>query len=219
MSPDPNIPDPSDLATSDLRSLAEVAAETSQRQTDHALEVARQLLGMDFSYLSEFVGDEQILRGTSGDGASFDMSVGDGYPLDGSYCQRMVVGQIPNLVPDSAERDELRDLALTKLAGIGSYVGVPVYLHDGRLYGTFSAISHDPRRQLGERHVQLMEVLGHIVASSIEWQRLEKENERLREKIAKMDTELDEAEGDRRLSRILMSGEFQAIPRGTPPPE
>jgi GAF domain-containing protein len=209
----------STVSINDLDRLASVSAETTGRRIDQALDVARDLLSMDFGYLSEFVGGEQIIRATSGDSTSFDMNTGDGYPLDGTYCQRMVAGKIPRVISNTAENEELRDLAMTKLSVIGSYVGVPIYLHDGALYGTLVAISHDAKSDLGERHVKLMEVLSHIVASSIEQQRLEKENQQLKDKISQMDTELDDAEGDRRLSRILMSGEFQAIPRGTPPPQ
>ena len=211
--------DPGGLTTKDLESLATLSAESPTRRIDHALEIARQLLGMEFGYVSEFVGDEQILRGVSGDSASFDLNAGDGYPLDGSYCQRMVMGTIPKIVPNTAENDELRDLALTKLSAIGSYVGVPIHLSDGSMYGTFCTVSHQPHSDLGERHLLVMQILSHIVAAGVEQQRLEKENERLRAKMAAMQSDFDEFEEDRRVTRIMNSGEFRTIPRGTPPPE
>jgi GAF domain-containing protein len=212
-------PDPRGLSTTDLESLAALSAETPTRRIEHALEIARQILGMEFGFVTEFRGDEQILRGVSGDSASFDMSAGDGYPLDGTYCQRMVLGTIPKIVPNTADNDELRDLAMTKLSAIGSYVGVPIYLSDGKMYGTFCTISHEPRSDLGERHLLLMQVLSNVVAAGVEQQRLEKDNERLRTKMAEMQSDFDEFEEDRRVTRILTSGEFQTIPRGTPPPK
>ena len=216
---DTSAQEPRGLNTKELESLAALSAESPTRRIDHALEIARQILGMDFGYVTEFVGDEQILRGVSGDSASFDMTQGDGYPLDGTYCQRMVVGSIPKIVPNTAENEELRDLAVTKLSVIGSYVGVPIYLSDGSMYGTFCTISHQPQSDLGERHLLLMQILSHIVAAGIEQQRLEKENERLRTKMAEMQSDFDEFEEDRRVTRILTSGEFKTIPRGTPPPQ
>ena len=217
----PEIPDLDErgLSRHDLQTLALVSAESPKDGgVDHVLEVTRQILGTDFGFISEFRGEEQILRGTAGDGASFEMTSGDGYPLDGSYCQRMVDGRIPKLVPDTSRNDELRDLALTKLSQIGAYIGVPIYLSDGKLYGTFVSINHQPAPELDENHVRLMEVLSHFVASGIELRRLAKENERLRSQIGRMTEELDEAEEDRRMSRILTSGEFQAIPKGVIPP-
>jgi GAF domain-containing protein len=215
-------PDERGLSRQDLQSLAAVTALTSEStadSNDHVLEVARQILEMDFGYVAEFRGDEMILRATAGDGASFDMSKGDGYPLDGSYDQRMVAERIPNVVSDTSANDELRDLAVTKLAAIGAYIGVAIYLKDGKLYGTFVTVAHAAQPDLDDRHVQLLALLSHIVASGMEIQRLEKDNARLRGQIGRMTEELDEAEEDRRMSRILTSGEFQAIPRSTLPPK
>jgi GAF domain-containing protein len=213
-------PDERGLSRQDLQSLAAATAlsgDSTADSNDHVVEVARQILEMDFGYVSEFRGDEMILRATAGDGPSFDMHKGDGYPLDGSYDQRMVAKTIPSVVSDTSANDELRDLAITKLAAIGAYIGVPIYLKDGKLYGTFVTIAHAPQPDLDDRHVQLLALLSHIVASGIELQRLERDNERLRAQIGRMTEELDEAEEDRRMSRILTSGEFQTLPHGTIP--
>jgi GAF domain-containing protein len=184
-----------------------------------ALDLARELLGLEFSYITEFRGDEQLIQGVSGDRISFDMSPGDGYPLDGSYCQRMIAGKIPNVIPDAAANPEVRDLAVTRLSAIGAYVGVPVYLYEDKLYGTLCAASHQPHPELGAREVRLMELLSQIITGALEEQRTERENQRLRDRIGGLTDELDAAEEDRRVSRILLSGEFRTIPRGTPPPE
>jgi hypothetical protein len=37
--------------------------------------------------------------------------------------------------------------------------------------------------------------------------------------MAEMQSDFDEFEEDRRVTRILTSGEFKTIPRGTPPPQ
>jgi GAF domain-containing protein len=219
VSTETSAPDPRGLATQDLESLATLTAQAPAKRIDRALELARQLLGMELGYLTEFVGDEQILRGVAGDSASFDMTPGDGYPLDGTYCQRMVLGTIPQIITNTAENDELRDLAVTKLSAIGAYVGIPIYLSDGSMYGTMCAVSHEPHSDLGERHLLLMKILSQFVAAGVEQQRLEKDNTRLRAKMAAMQSDFDEFEEDRRVTRIMNSGEFRTIPRGTPPPE
>ena len=207
-----------DLSTLSASVVTATPAETPEDETERVLEVARQIMEMELGYVTEFKGDEEIVRATAGDAASFDMSKGDGYPLDGSYNQRMVAGVIPNIVTDTSKNEEVRDLAVTKLSAIGSYVGVPIYLKKGKLYGAFVVVSHEPQPDLGERHLRLMEVLGQVVASGMEQQRLEKENGRLRSQIRRMTEELDEAEEDRRMSGILTSGEFLAIPHGKIPP-
>jgi GAF domain-containing protein len=131
----------------------------------------------------------------------------------------MIEGTIPKAVPNTAAIEELRELAFTKLSAIGAYVGVPMHTTDGKLYGTIVAVSHEPREDLGASQVRLLELISGIIGGAIEQQRMEKENERLRARMASMTEELDAAEEDRRLSRILLSGEFRTIPHGTPPPE
>jgi GAF domain-containing protein len=219
----PEIPaEPRGLSRRDLKAIAPVPKAPAATPIDEAarvLEVARQVLEMDFAYLAEFKGEEAIYRAIAGDGASFDMTKGDGYPLDGTYDQRVVAGTIPNIINDTAKNEELSELAVTKLSAIGAYVGVPVFLKNRKLYGTFAAISHDPQPDLEERHLRLMEVLGQIVASSMEQQRLERDNARLRAQIGRMTVELDEAEEDRRMSGILTSGEFLAVKHGVLPEE
>lgn len=207
------------LDARELERLIALSSETPAQRIRSALGLARELLGLEFSYITEFRGDEQLIQGVSGDRISFEIAAGDGYPLDGSYCQRMIAGTISNAVPNTAASPEVRDLAMTKLSAIGAYIGVPIYLSDGKLYGTLCAVSHETHDELGPRQVRLMELLSKIVTGGIEQQRTVRENERLRARIGGLTDELDAAEEDRRVSRIMLSGEFRTIPRGSTPPE
>jgi GAF domain-containing protein len=211
MATEPSASPPRGLDAQGLDRLAALSAESASQRIDHALSIAREVLDMDVGYMTEFVDGEQVYRGLSGDAASFDMSTGDGYPLDGTYCKRMIEGKIPRVVSNTAENAELRELALTKLAAIGAYIGVPIILSDGTLYGTICTISHDAQPELGDRDLRLMEVLAHIVASGVEQERLENENARLRVLIAKMGNQLADVEEDVRLATIMGSGEFTRI--------
>ncbi len=48
---------------------------------------------------------------------------------------------------------------MTREAGIGAYVGVPLRFSDGHLYGTLCALSHSPDPSLGERDARFMRAL------------------------------------------------------------
>jgi GAF domain-containing protein len=61
----------------------------------------------------------------------------------------MVQRRLPHLVQDSANDVRVRDLPATLAGGIGSYVGVPLHLADGELYGTLCCLS--PSGQLAGR--------------------------------------------------------------------
>jgi EAL domain-containing protein (putative c-di-GMP-specific phosphodiesterase class I) len=54
----------------------------------------------------------------------------------------MVAGRIPNAIPNAAEDPLAAALQVTADAGIVSYLGVPVRLADGTLYGSLCAVSH-----------------------------------------------------------------------------
>jgi GAF domain-containing protein len=167
------------LTPAALDGLAMVAASSSDAIVERALNVARDVLGMDIGYLAQFVDGRQVYERVEGDGASFDIHSGDSYPLEASYCRRMTLGRIPHIVADSSQHEETRDLELTHLANIASYIGVPIELSDGTLYGSICCASHDPNHALDERDVQFMQVLARVVGGELE-------NRGLRRQLAEM---------------------------------
>src|ERR671917_692343 len=117
----------------------------------------REVLEMDVAFVSEFAGDRMIFRALEGDAESFGWEEGEGFPLDESYCKRVLDGRIPNVVPDARSEDQTKDLWVTSEADIGSYVAVPLMLSDGRPYGTLCCVSHKADPRLRERDLGLME--------------------------------------------------------------
>jgi transcriptional regulator with GAF, ATPase, and Fis domain len=120
------------------------------------LREVREALGMDVAFVSEFAGDELVFRALEGDAASFGWREGQGFPLDESYCKRVLDGRVPDVVPDARREDATRDLRVTTEADMGSYCAVPLVLSDGRLYGTLCCVSHEPDPWLRERDLDLM---------------------------------------------------------------
>jgi GAF domain-containing protein len=131
------------------------------RQTPETIErllsTVREALEMDVAFVSEFAGDRLVFRALEGDGESFGWREGQGFPLDDSYCKRVLDGRIPNVVPDARSEDQTKDLWVTSEADIGSYVAVPVVLSNGRPYGTLCCVSHKADLLLRERDLGLME--------------------------------------------------------------
>jgi GAF domain-containing protein len=131
------------------------------RQTPETIErllsVVREALEMDVAFVSEFAGDQLVFRALEGDSESFGWREGEGFPLDESYCKRVLDGHIPDVIPDARSEDATKDLWVTGAADIGSYVAVPVVLSDGRPYGTLCCVSHKPDPRLRERDLGLMQ--------------------------------------------------------------
>lgn len=156
-----------------LRELAELSAERAfDESLERILVTAREQLGMEIAFVSEFTGGQQVYRVVEGDGGSFSIEEGEGLALEATFCQRLVEGELTNIVPDARRDERVRDLDVTREADIGSYVGVPLRFSDGRLYGTMCCMSHSPDPSLRERDVDFMRVLARLVAESLEREEL-----------------------------------------------
>jgi EAL domain-containing protein (putative c-di-GMP-specific phosphodiesterase class I) len=130
--------------------------------------MARQQLDMDVSFVSRFEDGRQVCGAVDGDAASFGLTCGDGRPLGETYCQRMVTGLIPHAIPDTAADVRVADLPATVAAGIGAYVGVPLELPNGSVYGTLCCLSHEARPELGQRDVAVLRMISSLLAEDLE---------------------------------------------------
>jgi hypothetical protein len=134
---------------------------------ERLLSTVREAMEMDVAFVSEFAGDRLVFRALEGDAESFGWREGEGFPLDDSYCKRVLDGRIPNMVPDAMNEDATRDLRVTSEADIGSYVAVPVVLPDGSPYGTLCCVSHRADPRLRNRDLGLMEGVAHELSRQL----------------------------------------------------
>lgn len=119
------------------------------------------LLEMDALYVSEFIEDQQVIRAVAGDASSFGISAGSRSALDGSYCQRMVAGEIPQVIPDA----DLRIAAIDSPCEmeIGARIGAAIHRFDGSLFGALCGLSREPNPRLHERDAAYLEVIGRLL--------------------------------------------------------
>ncbi|NUU33064.1 EAL domain-containing protein [Arthrobacter sp. C9C5] len=136
---------------------------------ERVLELARTHLQMDVSFLSEFTAGKQIYRAADGEAESFGIILGDGPDLPTTYCQKMVAGDIPHAVPDSLAEPLVCALDTTLERRIGSYIGVPLRLSDGSLYGTFCCLGHNAE-SLSARDVGFMSMLAELLVEELDSQ-------------------------------------------------
>ncbi len=142
------------------------------RQTPETIErllsSVRETLRMDVAFVSEFAGDRLVFRALEGEAESFGWQEGASFPLDESYCKRVLDGRISNVVPDAKGEDSTKDLRATTEADIGSYLAAPLLLSDGRLYGTLCCVSHTPDPWLRTRDLELMERVARQLVDQLE---------------------------------------------------
>src|SRR4028119_1169786 len=117
----------------------------------------REAFRMDVAFVSKFDADQLVFRKLEGDAESFGWREGQSFPIDESYCKRVLDGRIPDVVPDARREDATKDLRVTSEADMGSYCAVALVLSDGRLYGTLCCVSHEPDPRLREKDLGTME--------------------------------------------------------------
>ena len=99
--------------------LREIRAARESDVVERALGAAREQLGMDAAYIATVDAREQTIEAMSGRTKSDVLVVGAVIPVDQTYCARMLKGEIPNIVPDTAAEPALRNVtAIRNIAGI-----------------------------------------------------------------------------------------------------
>ena len=114
---------------------------------ERVLETVRSSLGMDVAFVSEFIGDTRFFRHVNTKTGRSPIKAGDLAALEDGYCKKIVEGRLPELIPDTAAVPEAMAIAATRGMPIGSHLGVPLRLADGRIFGAFCCFSYDAGRR------------------------------------------------------------------------
>ncbi|BCY09479.1 EAL domain-containing protein [Actinoplanes sp. L3-i22] len=137
--------------------------ETAEQVAD-LLRTARQSLGMGLAFLSRMDGTVQTLEVVD---SELPLPDGTTRPQATSFCQVIMDGELPPVIPDVTGFPAAMRLPGAQL-GIRSYISVPVELSDGSVYGTFCSAGFQADPQLADRDRVLMQVLAHAAALIIE---------------------------------------------------
>lgn len=144
-----------------------------------ALRSVRSHLGMDVAFVAEVVQGLRVFRHVDGHSDPLPICVGGSDPLSDSYCQRVIDGRLPQLIPDTSKLPEAANLPITALLSIGSYISVPIRFSDGRLYGTFCCFSAQPDGSLNDRDLDTLRLFADFAGRLLEIQAQEqREQER-----------------------------------------
>ena len=141
---------------------------SSSSPIEYMLRDVREAFQMDVAFVSQFSEDQLVFRALEGDAESFGWQEGESFPIDESYCKRVLDGRIPQVVPDAKGEDVTKDLRVTSEADIGSYCAVPLVLSDGRLYGTLCCVSREPDPWLRESDLKIMEGTARWLVEQLE---------------------------------------------------
>src|SRR5687767_12366128 len=119
---------------------------------------------MEAAFVAELTETQQVFRAVAGAAEVFDLEVDRGGDRAGTCCDLLVRGELPRVVPDLHRDPRFQALSATVAEAVGAYVGVPLSLSDGRLYGTFCCVSRTADPTLDARDAKFMDLLAAMVA-------------------------------------------------------
>lgn len=131
---------------------------------------------------------EQRFRTLRGDGESFGVAEGIVMPAPETYCQKVLDGELPNIIPAVADEPEAACLPVTDAAGVGAFVSVPLHFSDGEFFGTLCAASHDRRPDIGDRELEFLQVFARLIADQFERELIEGRNRTLEVEATAVET-------------------------------
>src|ERR687894_55855 len=149
------------------RQLMRRKRSAADQQIADLLVTAKKSLDLSVAFLSRLDGTTQHLEVVE---TSVPVLVQEGakVPRDTSFCQAILDGRLPAVMPDVKQFPVAMALPSARIPRIRSYVSTPVHLSDGSLYGTFCAFGFRSDKELGKRDEALMKVLASAAAVIVE---------------------------------------------------
>lgn len=132
-----------------------------------ALVAIRNHLGMEVAYFSEFSAGRTVFRRVDAPGLEHLIKVGDSHSLDDVYCNHILAGRLPELIPDTSQVGLAREMPITAAVPIGSHISIPIRLLDGTPFGMFCCLSPRPIPSLNERDLATMRVFAGLAARQV----------------------------------------------------
>ncbi len=139
----------------------------ADQQVAELLRTAKSSLHLSVAFLSRLDGETQHLEVVESS-VPFLFKEGATQRQETTFCQAVLDGRLPAVMPDVRELPAAMRLPAARLPRIRSFVSVPVVLSDGSLYGTFCAAGLTSDKELTVRDKALMEVLAHAASVVIE---------------------------------------------------
>lgn len=106
-------------------------------------------------------GDDWIVLQAADGG--YGVRPGRVFPWHDTVCARMVEGGGPRVVPDVARVPDYAAAPIVRQLPIGAYVGAPLTMPDGSLFGTLCAIDPTPQPAEFEEERALIELLAGLL--------------------------------------------------------
>jgi GAF domain-containing protein len=132
------------------------------------LRLVRDRMHMDVVFVSEFTDGRRVFRQVANPPGHPVVAPGESDPLEESWCQRVVDGRIPEMVPDTSKNPATAQLHAR--VPIGAHMSTPIVLKDGRVYGTLCGFNAKPTDLWTVHDLKNLQYTAQLVASKLDRQ-------------------------------------------------
>ena len=130
------------------------------------LRLIRDRMKMDVVFVSEFNDGKRVIRVVDQAPGREVMARGSSDPLEETWCQRIVDGRLPDIVLDGPEA--IASGRAPKMGfPIGTYVGAPIVLPDGEVYGTLCCFSFGENPGVTKQDAKTLRYTAQLTAQKI----------------------------------------------------
>ena len=154
----------------DLRgrlALLAAGADTSAGVED-VLRLGRRYLALDVAFVGRVEDGRRRLRAVSAADASLEAMAGHVDPLEGSHCALVLAGDVEPVMADALTVPSMVEVRATHDFGVRGFVGVPITLPDGEVYGTLCGFCHAVRPDLDRASTSVLRFLAALVAVQVD---------------------------------------------------
>ena len=128
----------------------------------------RQRLGMGLWVVARVESQDWIVLQSEDHG--FGVSDGQVFPWVDTLCWHMVRGDAPHVAPDLSQVPMYRDAAMGEAAQVQAYVGVPLTLADGSLFGTLCGVDMARQPETLVDELALVELLARLLGAILQFE-------------------------------------------------
>lgn len=138
------------------------------QQIERLLDTVREFLDMDAAILSEFAGEDRVLRYVSSRSSRAVFNPGEVRAVGSGYCLLVAQGRLPAVIPDTRANGLAQGIPETYAVPIGAHLGVALRRAGGEPFGMLCFISHRTRPDLDDRHLLAAEMSARVLVKTME---------------------------------------------------
>lgn len=132
------------------------------------LSLVRKHLNMEVAFISQFIENERVFKFVDNQTSNTAVQVGNADIMCETYCQKIADNKLSSVIKDTHTHPITKVMPVTERLNIGSYIGVPITLSCGGVYGTFCCYKSDLDDSLNDRDLSFLKIISEIATELIE---------------------------------------------------